>query len=54
LAAIKNAVREAATGAIDAALEREKQGQIALLGSQDFREGVAAWGAKRSPRFHGN
>lgn len=53
LAAIKNAVRESASGGIEAALEREKQGQTALLSSRDFREGVAAWGAKRSPKFSG-
>jgi len=53
LAAIKNAVRESAMGGIEAALEREKQGQTALLGSRDFREGVAAWNAKRSPDFSG-
>src|SRR5882724_13545499 len=38
---------------IDAALAREKQGQTALLRSQDFREGVAAWAEKRAPRFSG-
>jgi len=53
LAAIKSAVRESAQGGIEAALEREKIGQTALLGSVDFREGVAAWAAKRSPRFTG-
>jgi len=53
LAAIKNAVRESAIGGIEAALEREKQGQTALLGSLDFREGVAAWSAKREPTFIG-
>src|SRR6478735_850765 len=53
LAAIKSAVRESAQGGIEAALEREKYGQTALLGSVDFREGVAAWAAKRSPRFSG-
>jgi 2-(1,2-epoxy-1,2-dihydrophenyl)acetyl-CoA isomerase len=53
LAAIKNAVRESANGGIEAALEREKEGQTALLGSVDFREGVAAWAAKRSPLFVG-
>jgi len=53
LAAIKRAVRESAEGGIDAALEREKQGQTALLGSVDFREGVAAWSAKRPPTFVG-
>ena len=53
LAAIKSAVRDSASGGIEAALEREKQGQTALLGSLDFREGVAAWGAKRNPSFVG-
>ena len=53
LAAIKQAVRESAQGGIEAALEREKAGQTALLASQDFREGVAAWSEKRSPKFLG-
>ena len=53
LAAIKQAVRESANSAIDAALEREKVGQTALLASQDFREGVAAWSGKRAPNFAG-
>jgi 2-(1,2-epoxy-1,2-dihydrophenyl)acetyl-CoA isomerase len=53
LAAIKSAVRQSAGGGIEAALEREKLGQAALLGSRDFREGVAAWSAKRSPNFSG-
>jgi 2-(1,2-epoxy-1,2-dihydrophenyl)acetyl-CoA isomerase len=53
LAAIKGAVRESAVGGIEGALEREKRGQTALLGSQDFREGVAAWAGKRTPNFTG-
>ena len=53
LAAIKNAVRESAEGGIEAALEREKVGQAALLHSADFGEGVAAWSAKRAPAFTG-
>lgn len=53
LAAIKSAVRDSALGGIEGALEREKRGQTALLASQDFREGVAAWSGKRSPNFTG-
>jgi enoyl-CoA hydratase/carnithine racemase len=53
LAAIKSAVRQATSGTIDDALEREQRGQTALLKSQDFREGVAAWSAKRTPKFQG-
>jgi len=53
LAAIKRAVRESAEGGIDAALAREKAGQTELLGSQDFREGVAAWTTQRAPQFSG-
>lgn len=53
LAAIKSAVRESAIGGIEAALEREKAGQTALLGSSDFREGVGAWTEKRAATFSG-
>jgi enoyl-CoA hydratase/carnithine racemase len=53
LAAIKQAVRQSAEGGIEAALEREKVGQTALLRSQDFREGVASWSEKRRPNFLG-
>ncbi len=52
LAAIKRAVRDA-NSSIDDALAREKQGQTALLRSQDFHEGVAAWTEKRAARFSG-
>jgi 2-(1,2-epoxy-1,2-dihydrophenyl)acetyl-CoA isomerase len=53
LAAIKSAVRQATSGSIEDALEREKRGQTALLKSQDFREGVTAWSSKRAAQFQG-
>ncbi len=53
LAAIKRAVRDGATGTSEQALEREKTAQSELLKSTDFREGVAAWSAKRAPKFQG-
>lgn len=53
LAAIKSAVRQSTSGTIDDALEREKIGQTTLLQTRDFREGVAAWSAKRAPKFQG-
>jgi 2-(1,2-epoxy-1,2-dihydrophenyl)acetyl-CoA isomerase len=53
LAAIKRAVRQAASGSLEDALQREQVGQTALLKSRDFREGVAAWSAKRAPKFQG-
>lgn len=41
----------AATLDLDAALTREEVGQIELLGSANFAEGVTAFVEKRSPRF---
>jgi enoyl-CoA hydratase/carnithine racemase len=52
LAAAKRAVNEASLD-LDAALQRELYGQTALLRGADFAEGVAAFGAKRSPLFTG-
>lgn len=53
VASIKRAVRSAGRDLLEAALSREKEGQITLLGSDDLREGVEAFFAKRAPRFLG-
>ena len=53
LAATKAAVNAATLGGLDAALARELAGQSALLRTADFAEGVAAFGARRPPRFTG-
>lgn len=53
LRAIKEAVYRGLDGDLDAALEREENGQIALLQSADVREGVAAFLQKRPPKFSG-
>jgi enoyl-CoA hydratase/carnithine racemase len=49
---IKRAVR-AAHADLDQALEREKRGQLELLQSQDFGEGLGAFIMKREPNFVG-
>lgn len=53
IASIKRAVRASGRDQLEAALSREKDGQIALLHSDDLREGVEAFFAKRAPRFLG-
>ncbi|HWM87631.1 MAG TPA: enoyl-CoA hydratase-related protein [Kofleriaceae bacterium] len=50
---IKRAVYESLHGDLDAALEREAVGQLELLGSADFLEGVAAFLQRREPKFSG-
>lgn len=50
---IKRAAR-AAFGSIDEALAHEKQGQLELLRTQDFAEGVAAFLQKRVANFSGD
>jgi enoyl-CoA hydratase/carnithine racemase len=52
-ARIKRAVYAALEGSLEQALERECEGQVALLGSLDFAEGMAAFFEKREARFTG-
>jgi enoyl-CoA hydratase len=47
----KDAINAATLTELDAALEREKQGQSALITSDDFKEGVRAFQQRRSPTF---
>ncbi|MGA7120870.1 MAG: enoyl-CoA hydratase-related protein [Polyangiaceae bacterium] len=51
-AEIKRAIY-ASWGNIEDALRREREGQLRLLRSADFMEGVSAWMQKREPRFEG-
>jgi enoyl-CoA hydratase/carnithine racemase len=53
LAQIKQAVLEGLGGTLDAALAREKAGQVRCLRSADAMEGVAAWMQRREPAFRG-
>ena len=51
-AALKSAVY-ASWGDLEAALRREREGQLRLLRSEDCLEGVMAWAQKREPEFKG-
>jgi 2-(1,2-epoxy-1,2-dihydrophenyl)acetyl-CoA isomerase len=51
-AALKQSVI-AGLGDLDAALRREREGQLRLLRSHDVMEGVMAWTQKREPNFKG-
>lgn len=53
LAATKAAVNAATLPGIEAALDREKAGQVQLFGNDDAAEGVRAFVEKRRPRFQG-
>jgi enoyl-CoA hydratase/carnithine racemase len=51
-AEIKRAIY-ASWGSLEDALRREREGQLRLLHSADFTEGVSAWAQKRQPLFEG-
>src|SRR5262249_40679478 len=51
--AVKEYVYGGLTADLDAALENEVRGQMKLLQSQDFFEGVTAFLGKRPPEFKG-
>ena len=53
LAATKRALHAAAGNSLEAQLDLERDLQRALGRSDDYREGVAAFTAKRAPRFSG-
>ena len=47
----KHAINAATLVELEAALEREKQGQLVLLESNDFREGTRAFQQRRAAKF---
>jgi 2-(1,2-epoxy-1,2-dihydrophenyl)acetyl-CoA isomerase len=53
LAAIKHAIQASAANTLTAQLDLERDLQRALGNGEDYREGVAAFIAKRPPRFTG-
>ncbi len=51
-AALKSAIY-GSLGDVEAALKREREGQLRLLKSADVIEGIMAWSQKRAPDFKG-
>ena len=47
----KQAINAATLTELDAAIGRESEGQLILLGSKDFREGTKAFQEHRTPNF---
>jgi 2-(1,2-epoxy-1,2-dihydrophenyl)acetyl-CoA isomerase len=54
IALTKRLYDEAATATLEEQLEREAEAQAEAARTDDFREGVAAFGEKREPRFSGS
>ncbi len=52
-AATKKAINNATLHQLEAALEREKTGQLVLFGTEDAAEGMRAFVQKRRPQFTG-